>query len=87
MLDRLRLNALWRGAKPQPVADPPAETTRDRAPSPPRNRQKNLKASAECIAAFAQLAKASGMSEAALFEDMVAERWEKHSRVRRTHPS
>ena len=41
-----------------------------------RNKQKNLKASPACIAAFAHLAKISHMSEAALFEDMVAQRWE-----------
>ena len=41
-----------------------------------RNKQKNLKASADCIAAFAAIAQASHISEAALFEDMVAERLE-----------
>jgi hypothetical protein len=47
------------------------------APEARRNRQKNLKASPACIAAFAHIAKVSGMSEAALFEDMVAERWDR----------
>ena len=39
-----------------------------------RDRQKNVKASAKCLAIFAECAKAQGISEAALFEDMVAER-------------
>jgi hypothetical protein len=46
------------------------------APETRRNKQKNLKASPACIAAFAHLAKVGHMSEAALFEDMVAQRWE-----------
>jgi hypothetical protein len=41
-----------------------------------RNRQQNIKASADCMAAFAALADAHGVSKAALFEDMVAERYE-----------
>jgi hypothetical protein len=41
-----------------------------------RNRQQNIKVSEECSIAFAALAKAHGISKAALFEDMVAERFE-----------
>ena len=41
-----------------------------------RNRQQNIKASVDCMAAFAALADAHGVSKAALFEDMVAERYE-----------
>jgi hypothetical protein len=41
-----------------------------------RNRQQNIKASADCMAAFAALADELGVSKAALFEDMVAERFE-----------
>jgi hypothetical protein len=39
-----------------------------------RDRQQNIKVSEDCSAAFAALAKAQGISKAALFEDMVAER-------------
>jgi hypothetical protein len=41
-----------------------------------RNRQQNIKVSDDCAAAFAALAKALGLSKAALFEDLVAERLE-----------
>jgi hypothetical protein len=39
-------------------------------------RQQNIKASEDCCAAFAAIAEAQGISKAALFEDMVAERLE-----------
>jgi hypothetical protein len=45
-------------------------------PAAPRDRQKNLKASAQCLAAFGAIAKAEGLSEAALFEELVAERYD-----------
>ncbi len=41
-----------------------------------RNRQQNIKVSDDCAAAFAALAKELGISKAALFEDLVAERLE-----------
>ncbi len=41
-----------------------------------RNRQQNIKVSEDCALAFAALAEAQGLSKAALFEDMVAERFE-----------
>ncbi len=41
-----------------------------------RNRQQNIKVSEDCSLAFAALAEAHGISKAALFEDMVAERFE-----------
>jgi hypothetical protein len=41
-----------------------------------RNRQQNIKVSEDCSVAFAALAEAQGISKAALFEDMVAERLE-----------
>ncbi len=41
-----------------------------------RNRQQNIKVSEDCSVAFAALAEAYGLSRAALFEDMVAERLE-----------
>ena len=65
-----RVTSLWRRSD---------GATRDIEPTAAearRNRQKNLKASPACIAAFARIAKLSGMSEAALFEDLVAQRWE-----------
>ncbi|MGO9545361.1 MAG: hypothetical protein ACLPPF_11270 [Rhodomicrobium sp.] len=47
------------------------------APEPiRRNRQQNIKVSEDCSVAFAALANAHGISKAALFEDMVAERLE-----------
>jgi hypothetical protein len=39
-----------------------------------RNRQQNIKVSADCWITFAALAEAQSLSKAALFEDMVAER-------------
>ena len=39
-----------------------------------RDRQQNIKVSEDCSVAFAALAKAQGMTKAAFFEDMVAER-------------
>jgi hypothetical protein len=41
-----------------------------------RGKQQNIKASEDCCATFAALARAQGMSRSALFEDMVAERLE-----------
>jgi hypothetical protein len=41
-----------------------------------RDRQQNIKVSLDCSAAFAALAEAQGMTKAAFFEDMVAERLE-----------
>jgi len=73
MFDRVR--SLWtKGDAAESTAA--AQTM----PEARRNRQKNLKASQACIAAFAHLAKVSRMSEAALFEDMVAQRWEEQRR-------
>jgi hypothetical protein len=45
-------------------------------PAAKRNRQQNIKVSDDCAAAFAAMAKALGLSKAALFEDLVAERLE-----------
>jgi hypothetical protein len=69
MFDRVR--SLWTKNHVEGATDAGQITPETR-----RKRQKNLKASPACIAAFAHLAKVSHMSEAALFEDMVAERWE-----------
>ena len=41
-----------------------------------RDKQQNIKVSEDCSAAFEAIAKAAGISKAALFEDMVAERLE-----------
>ena len=48
----------------------------------PRNRQQNIKVTEDCSVAFASLAEAQGISKAALFEDMVAERLETVRRKR-----
>ena len=73
MFGRGKMQGLWaeRDASATECSIPP-ETRADTR----RNRQKNLKASPACMAAFAHLAKVSQMSEAALFEDLVAQRWE-----------
>jgi hypothetical protein len=49
-------------------------------PAAKRNRQENIKVSEDCAAAFAAMAKALGLSKAALFEDLVAERLEELQR-------
>ena len=54
----------------------PAETRPQAADPVKRNQQLNIKVSEDCTAAFAALAKAQGISKAALFEDLVAERLE-----------
>ena len=54
---------------------PPVVASRD-PPSLRRTRQQNIKVSEDCSAAFVALAEAQGISKAALFEDMVAERLE-----------
>lgn len=61
-------------ALPAPAPDPalagePGEEVR-------RNRQQNIKVSDDCALLFAALAKAQGLSKAALFEDLVAARFE-----------
>ena len=64
------LSLLKRKPKPPVVAAlQPAEPIR-------RTRQQNIKVSEDCSFAFAALAEAQGISKAALFEDMVAERLE-----------
>ena len=63
--------SLWK-RKPEP----PAETKPQASDDAKRKRQQNIKVSDDCAAHFVALAKAQGMSRAALFEDMVAERLE-----------
>ena len=60
--------SLWK-RKPAPVPEAPRQDDAAR-----RNRQQNIKVSDDCAATFAALAKELGISKAALFEDMVAER-------------
>jgi hypothetical protein len=61
--------SIWR-RKPEPAA------AIEQGASEPvrRTQQQNIKVSEDCSLAFAALAKALGVSKAALFEDMVAER-------------
>ncbi len=62
--------SMWRKPEPEPAA-----VTGEETPGPVRRRsQQNIKVSEDCSAAFDALAKAQGISKAALFEDMVAER-------------
>ncbi len=63
------LYLLKRKPKPAMIERPAPEPTR-------RNRQQNIKVSEDCSVAFTALAEAQGISKAALFEDMVAERLE-----------
>jgi hypothetical protein len=70
-----RVKSLWRRDEPT------GATAAEPAPETRRNRQKNLKASPACITAFAHIARVSEMSEAALFEDLVAQRWEELRRM------
>ncbi len=64
------LSLLKRKPRPPVVAElEPAEPIR-------RTRQQNIKVSEDCSVAFAAMAQAQGISKAALFEDMVAERLE-----------
>ncbi len=61
--------SMWR-RKPDPAA-----VIEQGAPEPVRRtQQQNIKVSEDCSLAFAALARALGVSKAALFEDMVAER-------------
>jgi hypothetical protein len=61
--------SIWR-RKPEPAA-----AIEEGAPEPSRRtQQQNIKVSEDCSRTFAALAKSLGVSRAALFEDMVAER-------------
>jgi len=67
---------LWK-RKPEPSAETIAALPAPQyADDVRRQRQQNIKVSDDCAAAFAAVAKALGMSKAALFEDLVAERLE-----------
>jgi azurin len=77
------LSLFKRKAEPQAEAAPalsaPAagpELVREPADDARRNRQQNIKVSDDCALLFAALAKAQGLSKAALFEDLVAARFE-----------
>ncbi|MGO9475852.1 MAG: hypothetical protein ACLPWS_20965 [Rhodomicrobium sp.] len=66
------LALLKRKPKPPVMIVPPQAVE----PAVRRNKQQNIKVSEDCSVAFAALAEAYGLSKAALFEDMVAERLE-----------
>ena len=75
--------SLWRRngreKAPEPVAvlaAPVAEGSGQK-----RDQQINIKVSEDCKRVFAAIAKAQGLSAAAAFEDMVAERAEKLARA------
>jgi hypothetical protein len=72
---KLQLPALIEPARAEAVETQFAMVNEATAEEPlKRDRQQNIKVSEDCSAAFAALAKAQGISKAALFEDMVAER-------------
>jgi hypothetical protein len=56
------------------------EETAEIAETARRMKQQNIKASEDCCATFAAIAKALAMTKAQLFEDMVAERLEQLQR-------
>ena len=59
---------------------PPVEVE-PAAPEPVRrNRQQNIKVSADCAAIFEALARKEGVSKSDFFEDMVEERYERARR-------
>lgn len=67
------LSRIWGGRKAAngaPIVVSPDDESKK------RDRQKNVKATQMCLDIFSQCAKAQGVSEAALFEDLVAERQE-----------
>jgi hypothetical protein len=70
----------WNGHKIETAQEQPHQAAALAAPATPaqgaprRDKQLNIKASDECKRVFAQIAQAQGLSAAALFEDMVAER-------------
>ncbi len=55
---------------------PPVKIEPQAAEPVRRTHQQNIKVSDDCSAAFTALAEVQGISKAALFEDMVAERLE-----------
>jgi hypothetical protein len=67
--------SIWK-RKPEPTAEP----QRQAADLARRNQQLNIKVSEDCSALFAALAKAQGISKAALFEDLVARRLDEAQR-------
>ena len=70
--------SLWRknGHKAEMPEIPAAVQAAPAHAAPKRDKQLNLKVSEACKRVFAQIAQAQGLSAAALFEDMVAERAE-----------
>ena len=76
MFHRVKTWSFWTKGDANERSGAEGQIAAQTTPETRRNQQKNLKASPACIAAFAHLAKLSHMSEAALFEDMVAQRWE-----------
>ena len=73
--------ALWRRNengkdREQPTAALPPPVLPAHAVTQKRDQQLNLKVSADCKRVFAEMQRVQGMSAAALFEDMVAERAE-----------
>ncbi len=61
----------------EPVVETVAVALAEAEPEPVRRiKQQNIKASEDCCAAFAKIAKAQGMTKGELFEDLVAERYE-----------
>jgi hypothetical protein len=70
------LSLLKRKQKPVPEPEPLAQIECKVTEPVKRTRQQNIKASEDCCVAFTALAEAQGISKAALFEDLVAERLE-----------
>jgi len=79
MLSLLRRKPKFEAPAPVIEIEPVVETVAlaEAEPEPVRRiKQQNIKASEDCCATFAAIAKAQGISKGELFEDMVAERLE-----------
>ena len=79
MLSLLRRKSKAEAPAPVIEIEPVVETVAlaEAEPEPVRRiKQQNIKASEDCCATFAAIAKAQGMTKGELFEDLIAERYE-----------
>ena len=79
MLSLLKRKPKFEAPAPVIEIEPVLETVAlaEAEPEPVRRiKQQNIKASEDCCAAFAKIAKAQGMTKGELFEDLIAERYE-----------
>ena len=79
MLSLLRRRSKAEAPAPMVEIEPVRETGAEAEPVR-RDKQENIKVSADCKALFATIAKAQGITKSELFEDMVAARLEELQR-------